>query len=93
MDHRHLSMLSPCPARSCPWGRRRESFERKLERFRTAMGKNEELNFAMGAFWSDGSVDLPAAFRRADAAMYRDKQNYYRLHPELRRTHAAEDLL
>ena len=63
----------------------KESFDRKLERFRAAAEKNEEPSFAMGASWSDGSVDLATAFRLADDAMYENKKEYYRLHPELRR--------
>ena len=49
------------------------------------MYKNPELSFAMGACWSDGSVSLSAACRRADEAMYADKRDYYRLHPERKR--------
>ena len=60
----------------------RESFDRKLERLRESMRKNEELSFALGGFWSDGSVDVGAAFRAADERMYSDKQAYYAQHPE-----------
>lgn len=63
----------------------RDRFDAKLTRFRLAMDKSPELSFAMGACWSDGSESLPAAFRRADDAMYADKRVYYRRHPERRR--------
>ena len=64
----------------------RESFDMKLERFRAAAEKYSEPSFAMGAFWSDGSVELTTAFRLADNAMYQSKKEHYRRHPEQRRT-------
>ena len=63
----------------------RDSFERKLDRFRASMRKNTEISFACGAFWSDGSTDLPSAFRAADNAMYEDKKAYYRTNPDRKR--------
>ena len=63
----------------------RESFERKLSHFRQAVKKNNAPSFAIGAFWSDGSVALDTAFRLADDAMYEDKKVCYRQYPELRR--------
>ena len=63
----------------------RESFERKLERLRESMRKNEELSFALGGFWSGGDVDIPTAFRAADERMYTDKLAYYQRNPDLRK--------
>ena len=63
----------------------RESFERKLIKFREALQKNQEVSFAFGSFWSDGSVDMTTAFRAADNAMYEDKKAYYCSHPEHQR--------
>ena len=63
----------------------RETFYRKLERFRYIVGNNPDLSFAMGVCWSDGSVDITTAFRVADEAMYEDKKAYYRRNPHLRR--------
>ena len=63
----------------------RDSFERKLDRFRESMRKNTEISLACGAFWSDGSTDLPTAFRAADDAMYEDKKAYYRANPDSKR--------
>ena len=60
----------------------RETFERKVQRLRAAMEKNSEVSFAIGDFWSDGSVDLQSAFRCADERMYADKADCYRRHPE-----------
>ena len=62
----------------------RETFDHKLERFLLAMEKNEDVNFAVGSYWTDGSVDLTTAFRLADDAMYADKKAYYERHPEMK---------
>ena len=40
---------------------------------------------AIGAFWTDGSTDIVTALRKADEAMYEDKNAYYKAHPELKR--------
>ena len=61
-----------------------ETFHRKLERFLSAMEKNTEVRFAVGACWTDGAMDLSTAFRQADDAMYADKKAFYKAHPELR---------
>ena len=62
----------------------KETFDRKLERFLSAMEKNEDVSFAVGSYWTDGSVDLTTAFRLADDAMYADKEEFYKQHPERR---------
>ena len=63
----------------------RESFDRKLQRFLASVKLHDGPSFAAGAFWSDGSVDLPTAFRMADEAMYENKEEYYRQNAHLRR--------
>lgn len=63
----------------------RETFERKAARLREDSVKNDVVSLSMGAFWSDGSVDLATAFRHADESMYADKEEYYRTHPRQRR--------
>ena len=62
-----------------------EAFERKVERLRRATEKEGAVSFAIGAVWSDGSMDIPAAFRKADEIMYADKSAYYDAHPEMKR--------
>ena len=49
------------------------------------MEKNGDVNFAIGAFWSDGSVDVRTAFRLADDRMYEDKKTFYEKNMHLRR--------
>ena len=58
-------------------------FGRKLARFRRDAEKNVDVSFAMGSFWSDGTVEPSEAFRIADDNMYKDKREYYLSHPEL----------
>jgi diguanylate cyclase (GGDEF)-like protein len=58
---------------------------RKLERLRSLAAKDSKVSFAIGAFWSDGTMDVTGAFHVADEHMYADKEAYYRKHPELRR--------
>ncbi len=61
------------------------TFNRKLERLRSFAEKDSKVSFAIGAFWSDGTMDVTGAFHVADEHMYADKEAYYRKHPELRR--------
>ena len=58
---------------------------RKLEKLRAFVEKEPQVSFAIGAFWSDGTMDVTGAFHVADEHMYADKEAYYREHPELRR--------
>lgn len=60
-------------------------FERKVQRLHNAMFKHDSVSFAMGACWSDGSVDINTVFRYADEKMYADKEAYYRKNPNYRR--------
>ena len=63
----------------------RNTFNRKLEKLRAFVEKEPQVSFAIGAFWSDGTMDVTGAFHVADEHMYADKEAYYREHPELRR--------
>lgn len=64
---------------------RREDFERRVEQLRQNVAHNDEVSFAMGTYWSDGSEDVTASFRHADESMYTDKKAFYASHPEKRR--------
>ena len=63
----------------------KDVFERKLQRLRYMMHKNQGVNFAVGSFWSDGTTEIHKAFRRADEDMYANKRLYYIRHPEFSR--------
>ena len=73
-------------------GIREEVFKRKLMRLHKDMEKNAEVSFAAGSFWSDGSSDIKDVFHRADEAMYSDKLEYYKRHPELARLESANSI-
>lgn len=60
-------------------------FKERVCRMRSRMIGNTEVNFAIGEFWCDGTVDTNSAFRYADTKMYEDKRAYYEAHPELKR--------
>ena len=62
-----------------------ELFESRVEQLRKGSPAYPEVSFALGSYWSDGSMGVRAALRVADAAMYEDKKRYYEEHPELRR--------
>ena len=63
----------------------REAFEDKVYEMRKQMAKNNEVNFATGVFWCDGTCDSNSALRFADTKMYEDKKAYYDLHPDKKR--------
>ena len=66
-------------------GIRKDVFDRKLERLHNDMEKNGDVSFAIGAFWSNGSVDIRTACRLADDRMYEDKKTFYEKNMHLRR--------
>lgn len=61
----------------------REEFEEKTAALRQS-GETGPVRFALGACWSDGSMNPRLAIREADRQMYRSKHAYYERHPELR---------
>ena len=63
----------------------KETFERKVKRLRYSVEKNCDVSFAIGEYWSDGTEDFSAVFRKADARMYYDKTLCYEQHPEWKR--------
>ena len=63
----------------------REDFDRKVEKLRADAEESTDVSIAIGSFWSDGSVDIVTAFRKADQIMYADKREYYEVHPRNRR--------
>ena len=60
--------------------------EAKLERleqqFRLLAESTPDVSFAIGSVYAEGEYDIRRMMHLADERMYRDKQEYYRLHPE-----------
>ncbi len=63
----------------------RDDFKEKVKELKSKETAGDDVSFAVGVFWSDGSTDLITAFRNADKAMYDDKKNYYINNPDKRR--------
>ena len=60
-------------------------FNRRLENLRRLLEEHEdEVSLAMGAFWTNGTMNSHEAFLNADHNMYAAKKEYYRSHPEMR---------
>ncbi len=63
----------------------RDDFEQRVEQLRSVIEKNDSVSFAVGACWSDGTMDFRTTFIRADELMYADKDAYYDAHPSTHR--------
>ena len=53
--------------------------------FRCDMINSSDVHFAIGDYWSDGTVDIKSALCISDERMYSDKKAFYERYPELRR--------
>jgi diguanylate cyclase (GGDEF)-like protein len=60
-----------------------EKFAEKAEMLHSA--QNDELSFAMGTYWSDGSEAVRDVIRRTDKLMYADKKAFYKHNPAKKR--------
>ena len=57
----------------------------RVTRLRQLADGDPDVSYAIGAYWSDGSISTREAYQRADQRMYADKKAYYDAHPDLRR--------
>ena len=57
-------------------------FENKVALLREESGYGAEISFAIGADWSANGADLRLCMHNADEAMYADKNDYYKKHPD-----------
>ena len=62
----------------CP----KADFEAKVSKLREESGYGAEVSFAIGADWSDDGRDLRECMHIADEAMYADKKEFYKKHPD-----------
>ena len=60
-------------------------FEKKIEDLRAESGYGSEVCLAIGSAWTTDGKDLRNCMHIADEAMYADKREYYRQHPDLAR--------
>lgn len=65
----------------CP-GIGSDELKRLSEQLRALADSTEDVSFAIGSCFCEGEYDIASAIQLADEDMYRDKEDYYRRHPE-----------
>ncbi len=60
----------------------KEDFEKRVQALKKESSYGNTVSFAVGSFWSDRSEKLRECMHKADEAMYEDKKEFYRQHPE-----------
>ncbi len=65
----------------CP----KEEFEKKTEELRAESGYGSDVCLAIGTSWTTDGKELRYCMHIADEAMYADKKEYYRQHPNIAR--------
>ena len=60
-----------------------EQLERQVAELKTLADSAQDVSFAIGTTIVTGKYDISRAMQEADEHMYQDKQEYYRLHPEM----------
>ena len=63
----------------------KEDFENKAEALRKESGYGAEVCLAIGTSWTTDGKELRYCMHLADEAMYADKKEYYRQHPDIAR--------
>ncbi|MBQ8965743.1 MAG: hypothetical protein IJ063_04130 [Ruminococcus sp.] len=56
-----------------------------VSRLRILADNADDVSFALGTVWESGSYDVRRLMQQADENMYRDKDAFYRRHPEKER--------
>ena len=59
-----------------------EKLTQQVKQLRTLTDSTPDVSFAIGYVYVTGEYDIRNAMKTADERMYKDKQEYYRLHPE-----------
>lgn len=59
-----------------------DELERLLSQLRALTDSTQDVSFALGKCFCDKDNDIVRAMQTADDNMYKDKQDYYRHHPE-----------
>ena len=62
----------------------KEEFEAKIRRLREMEEKDEDVSFAIGAYYEEKDADIRYCMRIADERMYEDKEKYYEKYPDKR---------
>ena len=59
-----------------------EKLDQQVKQLRALADSTPDVSFAVGCVYVTGEYDIRNAMKNADERMYKDKQEYYRLHPE-----------
>ncbi|MBQ9909303.1 MAG: GGDEF domain-containing protein [Treponema sp.] len=68
-----------CPACS------EQEFNEKVKKLRANSGYGSKACLAIGSHWNENGEDLRQSMHLADEAMYRDKENFYKMHKDVDR--------
>ena len=60
----------------------KDKLEQQIAQLRALADSTTDVSFAIGSEYCTGSYDIRQAMQTADNMMYKDKREYYRLHPE-----------
>ena len=63
-------------------GLEKEAFNQKVEELRDESGYDAEVSLALGSDWTTDAKNLRKCLHNADEAMYRDKEEFYKKHPD-----------
>ena len=63
-------------------GCNKDDFEKQVEQLRKDTQEDSSVSFAIGADWSDDGKELRHCMHIADEAMYADKNEFYKQHPD-----------
>lgn len=59
-----------------------ENLDKHVSQLRSLADSTPDVSFAVGSVYVTGDYDIRTAMNNADELMYKDKQEYYRNHPE-----------
>ncbi len=63
-----------------------EKLEEKIAQLRALADNTSDVRIALGSEFCTGEYDICHGMQLADERMYKDKDEYYRLHPDMERT-------
>ena len=62
-----------------------QQLSERTEQLRALAENTPDVSFAVGTAWSGGEYDINEVMQTADENMYRDKEDYYRRNPDMRK--------
>ncbi|MBB5224696.1 GGDEF domain-containing protein [Treponema ruminis] len=63
----------------------KEEFEEKVKKLKSKSCYGSQVSLAVGSDWNEDGEDLRHSMHLADEAMYRDKENFYKMHSDVDR--------